>query len=136
MKGIVLFIENNEILKVEMPKGLSKSEVENIFNEIGKAYFNEDNNSEVSMHTWDENEVEAVVNTNKAIAATRKLIQEIGIPVNNANWVNKFWIEYGRANPIISNLLNELRNDQSEEVRKELTKYNLIWLLTFITGKA
>lgn len=136
MKGIVLFIENNEILKVEMPKGLSKSEVENIFNEIGKAYFNEDNNSEISMHTWDENEVEAVVNTNKAIAATRKLIQEIGIPVNNANWVNKFWIEYGRANPIISNLLNELRNDQSEEVRKELTKYNLIWLLTFITGKA
>ena len=135
MKGIVLFLENVDILKVEMPKGLSKSEVDNCFNEISKAYFNEASNNAPSMHTWNEDEVNSIANTNKAIAATRRLIHAIGLPVNNPNWVNKFWEEYSRANPLISCLLDELRKDQSEEVRQELAKYNLIWLLTYITGK-
>ena len=43
MKGIILLIENSDVLKVEMPSNLSKVEVEKIFSEIKKCYFSNNN---------------------------------------------------------------------------------------------
>ena len=134
MKGIILLIENSDVLKVEMPSNLSKVEVEKIFSEIKKCYFSNNNVNTPTINFWKEDEVISVLNTSKAVVLINELVQTIGLPSNNPNWITRFLEEFSKKNKLIIQLIEEIKNNQTTEVIDELNKYNLSWLLTFASS--
>ena len=113
MKGIILLIENSDVLKVEMPSNLSKVEVEKIFSEIKKCYFSNNNVNTPTINFWKEDEVISVLNTSKAVVLINDLVQTIGLPSNNPNWITRFLEEFSKKNKLVIQLIEEIKNNQT-----------------------